>query len=542
MKIPTYKAETQRGSGLATQLSNIQTTPDLFGANLAKQVAETGNALAEWGIRRAELRAEVDAAEAVGLLNESLDEIKNNLSVAENPIVAEDFFSSAADEDFKKILGGIETKRAKTLFQRDGLIALDAARQTFNKENRKRIVSFVKDKNNTSYLDRNKFISNTSNSTEARLNTLNQGLSLIDSSEAKLVLTPVERTTRHAKFIKDTLNNTINSMLSNANNPLQMAISIQDGSASDAVLQTLFAQISPTDKTTVLENTLSVATKMFAAKGKLEKQIDDGEEDRAKEATQKFYSNQNPEKWNELYNQLFISGAIKDATSRKQADDFMGLNNVPGFAKPPKKDSSSIETIDSLTYLDRTNQLTPAALNDARSKLSPSDYKSFLGKLYQEQKDGDRDADNLIKRETEFYDQGAEQSGIASSGGYKYLYTPIALKYAAWARGDEITIGGKKPTSSKDATYNDRIDVAKQLVEEFKQEEKAKAPEQLRNYIKGNFLIPAEIKTQLLSTDDPKAIRAFYLQFINNLSEEQRSVILQTSKTVDAFLERMELN
>ena len=79
MKIPTYRAETQRGSGLATQLSNIQTTPDLFGGNLAKQVAETGNALAQWGLRKAEMAAESSSANAIRAFKSSAEEIQDNL-------------------------------------------------------------------------------------------------------------------------------------------------------------------------------------------------------------------------------------------------------------------------------------------------------------------------------------------------------------------------------------------------------------------------------------------------------------------------------
>lgn len=392
MKIPTYRAETQRGSGLATQLSNIQTTPDLFGGNLAKQVAETGNALAQWGLRKAEMAAESSSANAIRAFKSSAEEIQDNLFKTEgyDPLLGEEEYK----RQIKDLIGvsGAElpNKRSRQLFQSAISDVADGYRRNFEKINNAKIIDKFKVDTEEEILSAKKIISNPKQIIELRLEEFQRIEQLLNSNALRLNLSATDIKKYKDAFYKSTFESTLLTRVRIGDDRDELLTDLEDGildsnNPENEVLAELLNKVAPEDRIEIFDKAKAIDLALDKEALTNEKLIEDQEKKTLSNITNAFLNSETAEEALQHYKAYKKNKGFRKFGEQEKWEKHLSSLGAVGFDDQESESffagKTDGETIKMIQDAARNNTLTAAMLNEAASRLTKEDYK-FVANLF----------------------------------------------------------------------------------------------------------------------------------------------------------------
>ena len=486
MKIPTYRAETQRGSGLATQLSNIQTTPDLFGGNLAKQVAETGNALAQWGLRKAEMAAESSSANAIRAFKSSAEEIQDNLFKTEgyDPLLGEEEYK----RQIKDLIGvsGAElpNKRSRQLFQSAISDVADGYRRNFEKINNAKIIDKFKVDTEEEILSAKKIISNPKLSTELRLEQFKRIEQILNSNALRANLPATNIKKYKDAFYKSTFESTLLTRVRTGNDRDELLTDLEDGildsnTPENQVLAELLNGVAPEDRIEIFDKAKDIAKQIDDEKLANEEKIEKKNKTIIDEAEAQLYSlppGSDPAVVKKAYENLRKVGGLDTGNKRKQADNFAHNMGVPGMVKAGENQVSPYPKFDDETSVDilreayNNRTLTMEIFNHNKAGLTASTRERYFNLIRTSKTEGTKFAFELAEDLFRVEDYKS-QAGIDEPEPMKQMYSNFNLQLKDWMQ--------ENPGFS----YNSIVKEANRLLSEYAKEKLSLIPQLQEEYI-----------------------------------------------------------
>ena len=420
MKVPTYDAQVQRprqGQGLpiTAQLNaSAMTAPARAFAESNLQLAQTGEKIADFGFKKAEIGAESEALSAQSALQLELADLETQ--TLKNPNM------SAAEQQYRtgsKILIDKYSKTMSSSLARRSFAASAAKVQTqgllsFSKLNNARVVAAA-EANLTVDTDSSvKIAANLSLGPTARISAAVSGQVRIGDSLGDIGAAEVQK--RSEVYYEDLVENTLAAYI-NAPGADVMTIvqQFREGNLADTVLQSAAANLTP-EKLNDIANIIKLRTNLREQK-----------EEQANQANDAVYKS-------------IVNVDRDDPVAVEQAkDDLDRLRSANYFTKPsqvdallrsleseseggafPKKSAATDDAEADLEEKESLNQLSYEELLANKDKVTRQWYTGMLNTLEQERGEAETDAINEFKA-TFRYTELADRELIGTPSRQAYL-------------------------------------------------------------------------------------------------------------------------
>tara|TARA_B100000989_G_scaffold94990_1_gene69061 strand:+ start:2699 stop:4348 length:1650 start_codon:yes stop_codon:yes gene_type:complete len=428
MRVPTYKQQTGFGiRGGGGQRLTASLNPNAATA-VARTISSIGDTVTEIGMRKLEIETDTEVNTAKKAIVAEFEQEKSKALVSNNPIQAEREAKGKMQQILKQYSMGLKvnpttgkpylsSKKSQSRFMVVGQELYSSA-----------IIDYVK-KNNSRIIEVNK--ANISSSTDEAVNAIISAENPGDALEnfKKLFSTnsfnpgilnkalrngdynSKEYTTAFDNSAEVLVDGLVLKEMKKSPSAMAVAMEIVDGKSDNVVLNNAINLIG--DKTKLRDKILKAAEEF------------DEDREKAKESKEKELEGIN----NSLYAKVInidlsdpkqVEGARKNHQILKSRGFYETTSKIKdtelflGIRQPTTKGSqkSDREAIMILKSADRNNILTAKLVEDNASKLSDSDYKSFLSAVQTEQNEGFRDAKQFFRTKLS-YNENADTSGAA---------------------------------------------------------------------------------------------------------------------------------
>ena len=428
MRVPTYKQQTGydiRGGG--GQRLTASLNPNAATA-VARTIANIGDTVTEIGMRKLEIETDTEVNTAKKAIVAEFEQEKSKALVSNNPIQAEREAKGKMQQILKQYSMGLKvnpttgkpylsSKKSQSRFMVVGQELYSSA-----------IIDYVK-KNNSRIIEVNK--ANISSSTDEAVNAIISAENPGDALEnfKKLFSTNVFNPGILTKALTEGSYNSkeYTSAFDNSAEVLVDGLVLKEMKKSPSAMAVAMEIVDGKSDNVVLNNAINLIGDKTKLRNKILKAAEEFDEDRekAKESKEKELEGIN----NNLYrsiinidinNQTELATAVKNHQILKSRGFYETTSKIKdtelflGIRQPTTKGSqkSDREAIMILKSADRNNILTAKLVEDNASKLSDSDYKTFLSAVQTEQNEGFRDAKQFFRTKLS-YNENADTSGAA---------------------------------------------------------------------------------------------------------------------------------
>ena len=428
MRVPTYKQQTGFGiRGGGGQRLTASLNPNAVTA-VARTISSIGDTITEIGMRKLEIETDTEVNTAKKAIVAEFEQEKLKALQSDNPIQAENLAKGNMKKILKQYQMGIKinpatgkpflgSKKSQTRFMSVGQEVYSSAIIDYVKKNNSRIIEV--NKSNISF--------NTDETVNAIISAENPGDALENfkklfstNSFNPGILTKAlrngdynskEYTTAFDNSAEVLVDGLVLKEMKKSPSAMAVAMEIVDGKSDNVVLNNAINLIG--DKTKMRDKILKAAEEF------------DEDREKVKEAKEKELEGIN----NSLYAKVInidlsdpkqVEGARKNHQILKSRGYYKTTSKIRetelliGIRQPETKGNqkSDREAIKILKSADRNNILTAKLVEDNASKLSDSDYKSFLSAVQTEQNEGFRDAKQFFRTKLS-YNENADTSGAA---------------------------------------------------------------------------------------------------------------------------------
>jgi len=455
MKVPIYKSQTQRTGAMPLQLSQLRTTADMFGGQVANQISKVSGSIAEWGLKKAELQAESEALEAKKNLIATLAETSNDLLQNNDPIASSNFAASLFEEHKFSFTNSLTTKRAKQLYDREAGIVIANKLVSFNKENNKRIIEKSVSDLGVEVNDAQKDIQDPKLSVQEKIQSLGSTLKKIDAS----IISLKQKETLKSELILNSTIGLVGGTITASENPVATALDIINNKDSNPLIKELFARLGPKEVEKIKEDALDLGFKIQRANTEQEEKREAVIDEEITKLKQTGINTTSLEVAQDAYEKLLEMKAFTNVSERRKYEEHLGVLRDPRFAKtePPLKVEDQIETIETIKDLLVQGTLDTEYLKTAFSQglLSKDTYMKYLGEFGRERKEGEKEGIKVINDSFQF---GQEYQNTMEPQQIKNTVNRAQTIFKKWVQ------------ANSDATEFDIINEAEEIVVRVKNE------------------------------------------------------------------------
>jgi len=530
MKVPTYDAQLKpprqgQGMFLTAQLSSsAMTAPARAFAQSGEQLKQTGDKIADFGFKKAQIGAEAEAKQASAQLEVELAEA--NLQAMKNPNVAQ------AESDFltrskllvDKYTSSMSNTLARRSFSTEALRVQTRERVAFIKKNNERAVAqrTVNLEQGLEFNRRN--IADTSATETTRM--LNYGAGILQIFEATSDLGPEAAQEQRDNFNKGVIKDTLSSYLSKPKaDVLGMAQAFREGRFNDPVIAEASRELTQEELSEIADDLRKEAKGIIETRTKAREQA----EEEARAANDELYGEiinadlNNPEARTAAeaaHRTLLAAGYYQKPSERTAIENLLDADpTAVTFAeKSPATDAREAE----LDELEAANELTFKMLNESKGSVTADWYKQAVRRLQTERTEAESDAIDYL-RDVYKYTEQADAALLKSPSRAAFRKTSRQVRDYVRnnprASYEQIITHTKKLVSATQDEFNEKLRY-------FRQEELRSSYSRLTPALKAQIPAPTGKNTEEVKQATSRAASglkspdALLRGFIKLLNEE----------------------